>query len=137
MSLIVTIQFQLYLTAPPVFKKTLDNIQMKEDSTVKFVAEIHGNPSPEIQWFKDDQLVMEGEGLQISQESNFYKLTISGSEKDDSGKYAIAATNCVGNAKSQAELVVGNPPLVKNIKKKDFYISGLEMKVDIEVKVHD
>ena len=104
---------------------------MKEDSTIEFLAEVHGNPNPESKWYKDDQLVMDGEGLQISQQENFHKLLISGTEREDSGKYAIEAMNVAGRAKSEADLVVGNAPIVKKIVKADFYVSERELKVEV------
>ena len=71
-------------------------MSIEEDSSIALEAEIIGNPYPEVKWYKDYQLIMAGEGLDIKSKDTQHLLTIAGTEKEDSGIYMIAATNIAG-----------------------------------------
>ncbi|XP_076873231.1 vascular endothelial growth factor receptor 2 [Brachyhypopomus gauderio] len=73
------------------------------DSTT-LVCEASGTPTPQITWTKDNQTVIKGSGI-ILTESNRV-LTIQRVKKEDSGLYVCTACNTLGCDYSRAHLTV-------------------------------
>ena len=67
-----------------------------EDLTVSCRAS--GNPTPMIQWFRDDQLLNESQSINVSQRSNgISQLTVTGFTNENVGEYSCVAINNLGN----------------------------------------
>ena len=79
----------------------------KSDFT--FEVEILGNPLPDVQWFKDDKLIVQDDKYQICSSNNLYRIVIKDATLEDSGYYKIVATNSIGSDSVTAKAqVLGN-----------------------------
>ena len=70
-----------------------------------------GNPTPIIQWFRDDQLLHGNLSISISQRSNgISQLTVIGFANENVGMYSCVAVNSLGrDSKSFQVNAVGKP----------------------------
>lgn len=76
----------------PRFMDTLKAI-FTEEGLVSFECKVVGSPTPQLRWFKDGQELKPGD---------VYQLT----GKNSLGSYCCIARNCMGEARSSAELTV-------------------------------
>ena len=92
-SCVVTIEF------PPQFTKQLNATKCIEGTSLAAEVQVTGNPEPEIEWFKNDELLPTSESVKID---NNRLLTIQKFESLNVGKYKVVATNSIGSAVSEA-----------------------------------
>lgn len=67
------------------------NETVKENETLTLICEASGNPTPNIYWFKDDDLL-------LSTNTTYQKT----SHRNDDGSYTCNATNSFGSRTSEA-----------------------------------
>lgn len=91
------LKFSLSLSVPKHFRKPrfMDSLKavLTEEGLVSFECKVVGSPTPLLRWFKDGQELRPGD---------VYQLTGTNSL----GSYTCIARNCMGEARSSAELTV-------------------------------
>ncbi|KAH0623224.1 hypothetical protein JD844_031300 [Phrynosoma platyrhinos] len=89
----------------PTFSRRPNDVQAKLGTSVQFMCGIHGDPTPTVQWHKEDGELPAGR-YDVSQESilQIHDLTI-----DDAGKYICTARNSAGMISAKATLTVEDP----------------------------
>lgn len=121
----------------PVFVKKLSTLHAIEGDAVRLEVIVDGTPKPSVQWFVENDLVVEDRHTRIIKEGNVHALVISKTVLDDEAEYKCVAENSHGQVECTAELLVDElttkPEFVKQLK-------PLEVKAQcdavFEVKVH-
>lgn len=91
----------------PKFIQPLKSQEVMEGSPAKLDVRISGEPEPEVEWFKDEQPVEEGSNFRIEfDDTDGCSLIINSSRVEDEGQYKCVASNDLGKAISEAELLV-------------------------------
>ena len=82
----------------PSFQEHLERpFQISNDGDVTMEVKVTGNPTPEIEWTRDDQPIKESDRIQVfNKGDNVYSLVIKGALLEDEGKYTCTATNPAG-----------------------------------------
>ncbi|XDA76184.1 hypothetical protein R6Z07M_006299 [Ovis aries] len=80
-----------FLTRPKAFV-----VSVGKDATLS--CQIVGNPTPQVSWEKDRQLVKAGGRFRLAQDGDLYRLTILDLALGDSGQYVCRARNAIGEA---------------------------------------
>ncbi|NXD91739.1 TITIN protein, partial [Chaetorhynchus papuensis] len=95
-------------TKAPTFTQPLQSVVALEGSAATFEAHISGFPVPEVNWYRDGQVLSAATlpGVQISFSDGRAKLVIPTVTEASSGRYTVQATNGSGQATSTAELLV-------------------------------
>lgn len=102
----------------PEFFKQLRRAEVEHGATAKFEAKVSGQPEPTIEWTKDGEELTSSPHFRTYYDGEVCKLTIFEAKDDDSGEYTCVATNDVGTASSKAQLVVKEPIVSPEFKKK-------------------
>lgn len=79
---------------------------MVEGEPATLQCEIKGEPTPVVEWFKDDEQVAETNRVKMQFDGKLSSLTFEPSKLDDEGDYKCVARNELGSASSKAELLV-------------------------------
>lgn len=83
----------------PRFIEKLKPLQLMDGEQLMLTCRVIGNPTPKLQWFRNEQPLLEAKGTTISQEVNgTCSLTISEVFPEDAGEYTCYATNKIGEA---------------------------------------
>lgn len=91
----------------PEFTTLLYNLTVVEGEPAMLQCEIKGEPTPVIEWFKDDdEQVAETNRVKMEFDGKLSSLTFEPSKLDDEGDYKCVARNELGSASSKAELLV-------------------------------
>lgn len=94
----------------PQILETPRSSTITEGESVVFSAQVIGNPTPKVSWFKDGVIVKGN----LSIEKDLYTVSIISSTVNDAGVYTIRAENEVGTAEASATLAVNSKYLVNN-----------------------
>ncbi|XP_062995574.1 roundabout homolog 4 [Elgaria multicarinata webbii] len=89
----------------PTFTRRPNDVRARLGSNVQFMCGIHGDPTPVIQWHKENGELPSGR-YEINQENS---LQIHQLTKYDAGKYVCIARNQVGTISAKASLTVQDP----------------------------
>uniref|UniRef100_A0A8D0GPU9 Ig-like domain-containing protein n=1 Tax=Sphenodon punctatus TaxID=8508 RepID=A0A8D0GPU9_SPHPU len=90
----------------PVFITQPKSQNINEGQNVLLTCEISGDPSPEIEWFKNNQPIALSSNTKVNRSKNIYSLEIRNAVVSDSGKYTIKAKNFHGQSSATASLTV-------------------------------
>ncbi|XP_026827528.1 obscurin isoform X4 [Ooceraea biroi] len=94
----------------PIFLVRLKDTELLENTYLRFMIKVKGDPNPEIKFFKDDVLIdAKHERVKIirdNAEKGFYELVIADVQKQDAGKYSCTAMNRYGEATCEAVVTV-------------------------------
>ncbi|CAG9815903.1 unnamed protein product, partial [Phaedon cochleariae] len=97
-------------TDRPEFMVSMKDAELLEDTYLRFMVKIVGEPNPEVAFFKDGTKILESNTrYQIIREHSdkgFYELVIPEVKKTDAGIYKCVATNKFGEASSEASVTV-------------------------------
>ncbi|KPP56275.1 hypothetical protein Z043_126126, partial [Scleropages formosus] len=115
---IVKCQFDTTVTSKranaPSFLVQPKSQNVNEGQNVIFTCEITGDPTPEIEWLKNNVLVCLSSKLKLSRSKNVYTLEIKEASISDSGKYTVKAKNMYGQCSATASLnVLGSPAKIE------------------------
>lgn len=88
---------------PPEVLEPLQSLTIRKGEQVTLSTTIVGNPEPEIEWFKDDQLITRPKP---KKNGNTYSLTILHTKPEDAAKYSVKAKNPLGEVETTANLAV-------------------------------
>ena len=92
----------------PLFKKKPESQTITAGQVVTFHVLVTGNPHPEVDWFRNGELI-EDEGRFVIKEDvdhGKFSLTIEQTTKEDAGMYKCVAFNEVGEVSCKARLDV-------------------------------
>lgn len=78
-------------------------MSITEGESAIFSVQVGGQPSPKVEWFKDDKLIKD---LQMSSDKNTHTLTLIQCSTKDKGRYSVKVTNKEGTVESSAKLNV-------------------------------
>ncbi|GAB6018704.1 hypothetical protein CHUAL_000380 [Chamberlinius hualienensis] len=84
----------------PSFILPLRDVEIDEGKPFKLIAQIDGNPYPDITWTKDDMPLDMNENLLMSCDGNKISFDIRKATPKDSGKYECKLSNPEGTSKS-------------------------------------
>uniref|UniRef100_A0A8C8R987 Ig-like domain-containing protein n=1 Tax=Pelusios castaneus TaxID=367368 RepID=A0A8C8R987_9SAUR len=90
----------------PAFITQPKSQNIDEGQDVLFTCEISGDPSPEIEWFKNNQPIAISSKINVNRSNTIYSLNILNASVSDSGKYTIKAKNYHGQCSATASLTV-------------------------------
>jgi predicted phage tail protein len=85
-------------------------IKVRAGEPVNIDIQISGSPKPTIEWSKNDVPVTENHRLTTESNAERTKLNIGHSNRNDSGKYTVAASNEFGTEKADIEVLVVDRP---------------------------
>ncbi|XP_019904855.2 hemicentin-1 isoform X2 [Esox lucius] len=71
-----------------------------------------GTPSPAFRWFKDGQLIRQGDGVRVT--ANGRRLIISRPQITDTGRFQCVATNDAGDHERDFNVAVHVPPSIRS-----------------------
>ncbi|CAG9865498.1 unnamed protein product [Phyllotreta striolata] len=97
----------IHVQVPPRFIKKPQDIVEHSTKDIEFKCAVSGIPEPEVQWFKNGELVKYSEYYKLV---NGYNLKIMGLMPSDSGLFQCFATNQAGNIQAVANLKVQTNP---------------------------
>nr|XP_019936197.1 PREDICTED: obscurin-like [Paralichthys olivaceus] len=97
--------------APPSIQVPTEDLCVEPGQPATFTAIITGRPTPQIQWYKDEDELAANENVEMVQHGARCSLTIVCSEGEDSGIYTCFAYNSSGHDSCQAQLTVEEGPL--------------------------
>lgn len=83
----------------PAFEEHLESpFQISDDGDVTMEVKVTGNPTPDVEWAKDDQPITESDHVQLFSSGDIHRLVIKGASSEDEGKYICTATNPAGKS---------------------------------------
>ncbi len=96
--------FSYHVSVPPVFKKTICDMQSNIGSSVKFECEIEETPNVTFKWFKSGSEIRQSDKFRIISRQSTSSLEILNPTKDDVGEYSCRASNKHGSDNCSANL---------------------------------
>lgn len=96
-------------TAAPRFLQGLTDLRVMDGSQVTMTVQVSGNPTPEVIWLHNGKEIQESEDFHFETKGTKHSLCIQEVFPEDTGTYTCEAWNSVGEARSQAVLMVQEP----------------------------
>nr|XP_012153983.1 PREDICTED: muscle M-line assembly protein unc-89-like isoform X1 [Megachile rotundata] len=100
----------------PIFLVRLKDTELLENTYLRFMIKVKGDPNPEMKFYKDDVLIdANNPRIKIvtdNAETGFYELVISDVQKQDAGKYSCTAKNKFGEASCEAAVTVSDEKML-------------------------
>ncbi|XP_051165291.1 obscurin isoform X2 [Leptopilina boulardi] len=100
----------------PDFLVRLKDTELLENTYLRFMIKVKGDPNPELKFYKDGVLIdSKNERMKIITEKSdkgFYELVIPDVLKEDAGKYSCTATNSHGEASCEAVVTVTDDKVI-------------------------
>ncbi|XP_024939523.1 obscurin isoform X4 [Cephus cinctus] len=94
----------------PIFLVRLKDTELLENTYLRFMIKVKGDPNPELKFYKDNVLIdSKNERIKIvtdKAEKGFYELVIADVHNCDAGKYSCTAMNRFGEASCEATVTV-------------------------------
>nr|XP_033338378.1 obscurin isoform X2 [Megalopta genalis] len=94
----------------PIFLVLLKDTELLENTFLRFMVKVKGDPNPEMKFYKDGTLIDESHTrvkiITEQSEKGFYELVIGDVQKGDAGKYSCTAKNRFGEASCEANVTV-------------------------------
>ncbi|XP_033018698.1 myosin light chain kinase, smooth muscle isoform X2 [Lacerta agilis] len=101
-------------TEAPAFTLPPRNIRVPLGSTARFEGKVRGIPEPQVTWYKNGQLLTEGERCVVDRSiRGLFSLIIKGVQEEDGGPYTCEARNAGGVRQVTVELTVEGTVLKK------------------------
>ncbi|KAF3425118.1 hypothetical protein E2986_07915 [Frieseomelitta varia] len=115
----------------PIFLVRLKDTELLENTYLRFMVKVKGDPNPEMKFFKDDVLIDENHPrvkvVTEQADKGFYELVIADVQKQDAGKYSCTAKNRFGEASCEATVTVSDEKML--YLPEDFLEPGMEPKL--------
>ena len=123
--------------AAPTFSQSIEPAEVREGTPeVRFHCHVEGEPKPEIEWYKDGQLMEENDRVKFETKNGDSFLCISNVSPADEAEYKVLARNPVGTTTAVAELIVAEtctkPELIEPLK--DVKVSVVDYITNGEVR---
>lgn len=90
----------------PEITQRITPIEVKEGDKGSFTCRFLGRPVPEVEWYKDDQLLVESERVKFEFQDGEHTLIIRNVSLADEAEYKALARNPLGTVSCTAHLLV-------------------------------
>ncbi|XP_053597033.1 obscurin isoform X2 [Microplitis demolitor] len=98
----------------PVFLVRLKDTELLENTYLRFMIKVKGDPTPDVKFYKDGKLIdatnnrvkIQTDEDKYKSDKGFYELVIPDVQKQDAGIYSCTATNKFGEATCEATVSV-------------------------------
>nr|XP_031831778.1 obscurin isoform X2 [Nomia melanderi] len=94
----------------PIFLVRLKDTELLQNTFLRFMVKVKGNPNPDMKFYKDDVLIEANHPrvkvVTEQAEHGFYELVLADVQKEDAGKYSCTAKNRFGEASCEAVVTV-------------------------------
>lgn len=98
----------------PRFTQRLQPVQIMDGEELVLPCQVIGFPTPMVQWFRNQEPLMNMPGISISQEANgMCALTIAEVFPEDAGEYTCKATNKIGETSSTVSVIVEGTQIIQ------------------------
>ncbi|GAB6018703.1 hypothetical protein CHUAL_000380 [Chamberlinius hualienensis] len=129
-----TCQGNLNVLTKPTFVEVLSDLEKTEQEDVSLTVKVTGNPSPNLQWYKNNEEVNESATIKIYKVVDGSKLDLKSLQEDAAGSYECRATNSEGEAVTVSKLVVNtNPKFIGKMESVEIW-SGQEAVLECQGK---
>lgn len=92
---------------PPKFSKLLSDVLVSEGDRIILECCVSGEPVPDIRWLLNNQEINASDHVVLTHsDDGTVRLEIEKITPDDKGVYTVKASNCCGDAKCFAQLIV-------------------------------
>ena len=92
-------------TAPEITEE-ITSTEVKEGGEAKLTCRVRGRPEPEVEWYKDDQLLEGSDTVTFESQDGSHALIIKNVSLSDEAEYKALARNPLGTVSCSAELLV-------------------------------
>merc|ERR1719435_115094 len=106
-----SVSLQLQVLVHPLY--WLQEIKVVAGKAVAIEANIKGEPEPEVEWSRNGISLTSGFKYKTSFINGRAALVLSETHEMDAGTYTIRASNALGKAERQVEVIVYTPPTVE------------------------
>ncbi|XP_053200690.1 twitchin-like isoform X3 [Panonychus citri] len=96
--------------APQIDRKNLKDLKISAGQTIRFNADVIGEPAPTVTWTLNDQGIRGDDHFNLENVDYNTKLTIRNSKRSDSGKYVVTAVNSSGKDQVTIQVTVIDVP---------------------------
>ncbi|XP_034177401.2 obscurin isoform X2 [Osmia lignaria lignaria] len=100
----------------PIFLVRLKDTELLENTYLRFMVKVKGDPNPDMKFFKDGVLIDANHPrvkiVTEQADKGFYELVISDVQKQDAGKYSCTAKNKFGEASCEATVTVSDDKML-------------------------
>ncbi|XP_072918673.1 nexilin isoform X5 [Hemitrygon akajei] len=97
---------ELIRSGAPWFKKPLKNTSVVDGEPVRFTVKILGEPTPEVTWWFEGEMLQDCEDYQYIERGETYCLYLPETFPEDEGEYMCKAVNTRGTAASTCILTI-------------------------------
>uniref|UniRef100_A0A318CZC4 Ig-like domain-containing protein n=1 Tax=Kangiella spongicola TaxID=796379 RepID=A0A318CZC4_9GAMM len=97
---------ELVRSGAPWFKKPLKNTSVVDGEPVRFTVKIMGEPTPEVTWWFEGEMLQDCEDYQYIERGETYCLYLPETFPEDEGEYMCKAVNTRGTAASTCILTI-------------------------------
>ena len=117
-----------------MFEKTLSDQGIIEKSQTTFEVIVKGDPTPTVEWFKENAKIKSNEEYKIQSSNENHTMLISSTNQMHVGEYKVVATNSAGTAESSAKLDVTNKPhFILELPKQSHAIESQSYRFEVSV----
>ncbi|XP_024080936.1 titin isoform X2 [Cimex lectularius] len=82
------------------------DVVVAEGSSAQFRTQVTGKPTPNIEWYREGDLIPQSADFQMIHEGKNVVLLIATTYEEDSGVFTCRATNSAGQTETSAKLIV-------------------------------
>uniref|UniRef100_A0A8C4YLZ5 Ig-like domain-containing protein n=1 Tax=Gopherus evgoodei TaxID=1825980 RepID=A0A8C4YLZ5_9SAUR len=100
------ITFSTERSNAPAFITQPKSQNIDEGQDVLLTCEISGDPSPEIEWFKNNQPIAMSSKINVNRSNTIYSLNILNAAVSDSGKYTVKQQNYISGCSCNFPLFI-------------------------------
>lgn len=103
------VQMTLPVADEPILPDFVDvphDLKVVEGDKAVLKVRVIGQPTPDVKWFVDDELIEPNDRISVVSEGDQHELVIHKAEIDDEGMYKCVAKSEAGKAICEVELLV-------------------------------
>lgn len=100
---------------PPTVNLDKTIYKVRENEDVTFTVPFGGTPTPQVEWFTSDTVVVNDSRKKKTVGKEAASLTIKKVVDDDAGEYTIKATNPVGDVEANVKLIIMSKLETENV----------------------
>uniref|UniRef100_A0A1B6FN80 Obscurin n=1 Tax=Cuerna arida TaxID=1464854 RepID=A0A1B6FN80_9HEMI len=94
----------------PYFTISLHDTELLENTYLRFLIKVRGDPKPDVKFYKNDRLITVAnervEIIKTNADKGFYELIIPDVQQEDAGNYKCIASNVHGEVECQSNVTV-------------------------------
>ncbi|XP_063720500.1 titin-like isoform X2 [Symsagittifera roscoffensis] len=93
----------------PIIVQAPDVVDVVEGQGAKFICRVHGNPTPKLHWYKNDEILMESRRVNVWFDG-IHHLEFPRTRFYDGGNITVIARNVHGEVRHDTQLIVREKP---------------------------